>query len=96
MKRVSSFLADSQIDKIDRMARETGLNKSDVVRRMIDAFPEDDLRQFGRIGDDVPDRFFGRFFPGEFVQEGVAHGEPEPVEDHDLHGFGMLRRNDRR
>jgi Ribbon-helix-helix domain len=36
MKRVSMFLSDSQIAKLKKLARKTGIKMSELVRRFID------------------------------------------------------------
>ena len=36
MKRISMFLSDSQIAKLKKLARRTGIKMSELVRRFID------------------------------------------------------------
>jgi predicted DNA binding CopG/RHH family protein len=36
MKRISMFLSDSQITKLKKLAKQTGIKMSELVRRFID------------------------------------------------------------
>lgn len=52
MKRVSVFLSDQQIDALDALSEDSGLPKSELLRRAIDDFVRRELERTGRR--DVP------------------------------------------
>lgn len=38
MRRIHIFLTDEQLDKLNKIAKRTGLRRSELLRRAVDAF----------------------------------------------------------